>query len=439
MKYLSVFFSFFCIIFYYGAVHAETARYDGIIHVHTPFSHGKYTLEQISQKAQHEGIRIIIPADSLINRWEYYPFTEYGILKKTVELTSVLSIGAQAYLDAIQYCRTQFPEMVIIPGVEITPHYYWKGSFWEKTLTLHQSNKHVMVIGITDAQVYAHMPVLSNPYGKTWQWISVFPFSPVLPVKKYLYDASHEALYKEKPYQELIDYAAQKGGLVFWAHPDSEDYTKSRAVGELHVQSDPYAESIVKTKDHNGFAFFSQGGKTGSIGGYWDKALALYCEGNRKNPAWAIGELDTVESLSDKHPFNVKNIFFIEAVSEQQVLQALRNGSFYSTVRAHTHELILEEYYVTDGINRAYSGETLRAQEGLKLYLSISTDDKKKRGILTYVISGGKEIMKKKLIVPCKVLLPISLMPAKKTYVRVDIIEDESSRIVSNPIFIEPK
>lgn len=408
-------------IFAHVSLSADTKQYEAVIHIQTGYSHGKYSLEQIVNKAQDNGIDIIIPTDSALKRWEYgiYPFRK--IIKKTVELPSVLETGAQDYLDEIAYCNNKYPDMLIIPGVEAAPHYWWQGSIWKKNLTLRQSNKHLLVIGLYDASAYEKMPLISNPH----IWF-------------YPYDPYHEDRYGEKPYQMLIDYVNSKGGVSFWAHPDSKDFIRPVKKGLVTIQSDSYGESLLTTKEYTGFAFFRQGdAETGGIGGYWDKALALYNEGFKTQPVWAIGEED-YNGPNDRLG-RVRTIFTLNFFSREAVMNALKSGSFYSVLRAQTHQLILKEYYAVDGTEKAYSGEKISDSSDPQLYIKVTSSDNKKHGALMYVVCNRQKIMRKKIIIPFELSLPLKeWIQNKNSYVRVEIVEHESSRLITNPIFFSP-
>ena len=59
---------------------------------------------------------------------------EYGLppfrnlIRKKVELNSINSGGADKFIQAIQEVRQKYPDMIIVPGSETAPFYYWTGS-----------------------------------------------------------------------------------------------------------------------------------------------------------------------------------------------------------------------------------------------------------------------------------------------------------------------
>jgi hypothetical protein len=56
------------------------------------------------------------------------------------------------------------------------------------------------------------------------------------------------------PFQDLIDYVNERGGLSFWAHPES-NYSKSgRKLGPIKLMTIPYADSLSEAKDYTGFS-----------------------------------------------------------------------------------------------------------------------------------------------------------------------------------------
>lgn len=419
-------------------VNAGMQRYDSIIHVHTSYSSGKLSLEELIQKANNKGISIVIPTDTLINKWEYGIFPFRRLFKRTFELPSISYFGIQAYLDEINYCREKFSNMVIIPGVEVTPYYYWKGTPLNNSLMLCGANKDMLIIGLEDKHDYETVPVIGNQKAKTWRWESIIPLFIPVPLKSYAFGQYDGDIYKEKPYQAVIDDVNKKNGLVFWAHPDAKEYVTPKQIGNLAVQSDTYGRAIVDTYGHNGFAFFRQGGLSGRIGGYWDKALMMYCAGLRPAPVWAIAELDQKIHTYNFDIDKVKTVFFLEKLSVNTVMVSLKKGNFYCVLKPDTHELFLEEYYVVNNENKAFSGEILKNSEKPRFFVRVSSSDNKKHGVMLYIICNGKEIIKKEQMVPFEFTFSLQdVLTNSKNYIRIDIIEHESSRIITNPIFID--
>ena len=73
-----------------------------------------------------------------------------------------MDLGAAKYLRAIRKARQKYPEMIIIPGSEANPFYYWTGSYFKKTLTAHDYERRILTIGMEEPKDYENLPVLHN-------------------------------------------------------------------------------------------------------------------------------------------------------------------------------------------------------------------------------------------------------------------------------------
>ena len=58
--------------------------------------------------------------------------------------------------------------MIIIPGIESAPYYYWQGSIFNDDLVIKDWHKHMLVIGLSNPADLEYLPVMGNPKG-LWQ------------------------------------------------------------------------------------------------------------------------------------------------------------------------------------------------------------------------------------------------------------------------------
>ncbi|MEW6041027.1 MAG: PHP domain-containing protein, partial [Elusimicrobiota bacterium] len=291
-----------------------------IIHVHSTFSeNGKRSIEEIVVKARDRGIKVLILSDHDLMKWEYGIFPLRKIIKKKVEKNSVLLIGADKFLKEIERVQKKYPDILIIPGIESSPFYWWSGSPFKGDLTLNGWNKHLLIAGLYKKQDYENLPLVGNTTAsridviKFWPLLLVFTgiltgikkrgglFLIVLGFSFLVYNYPFSTFefnqYNgdrvELPYQRVIDYVNEKGGVTFWAHPEAPNYEIPVKVGKISVRTNRYPESILKTFNYTGFAYFWEGNEiVGSPGGYWDRTLTDYCRNTRDKPVWAISELD---------------------------------------------------------------------------------------------------------------------------------------------------
>ncbi|MSS70943.1 MAG: hypothetical protein EXS64_05580 [Candidatus Latescibacteria bacterium] len=136
------------------AVAADTAyqRIPAAIHLHSTFSTGIYSVEDLIEIAHAAGVRVAIVTDHDTMRFDYglplMPWLTGRIGGRLVERPSILKLGADTYLSRLAEVGESYPDMVILPGVEAIPFFYWEGSPWGGDLTLRRGNEHILVIGL---------------------------------------------------------------------------------------------------------------------------------------------------------------------------------------------------------------------------------------------------------------------------------------------------
>jgi len=165
------------------------------------------------------------------------------------------------------------------------------------------------------------------------------------------------------PVQTFIDYVNDRGGMVFWAHPEVE--TKLSLKG-IEAYTPAYYNDLLKTRDYTGFAIFWKGMQhIGWPGGIWDQVLMEYCAGKRERPVWALGELDYDKDWGPNAIAETLTVLLLKKggrpYSHAEVLDALRGGKMYAARNFQATELRLEDFRVStaDGARSAYSGDTL--------------------------------------------------------------------------------
>jgi hypothetical protein len=356
--------------------------YPGIIHVHSRVSKGAYPLRSLVSLAQDKGIKILVLSDSFLRRWEYGLPIFSNILKVSIEEESVVKYGIKRYLGDFKRIKDEFPDTVILAGVEVAPFYWWSGNPFRKTLTLNDWDRHLLVTGLKQPQDYAHLPVVCNRYllprlkdipfllipvaliisgifilkkrrdkkflGLTLNiagilfLLNLFPFS----ASRYNPYQGHKGFL---PYQDLIDYVHKKGGLIFWAHPEVTQETCLFRLLNICFSTPRYPESLILTSGYTGFGVNMSPGTNHNLilaGGEWDNVLRSYCEGKRSKPVWAIGEADY---HGPGQIDSVRNIFLLSDLKPESVYEALRNGRLYVCYYAKDNiDISLSDFYIQD-------------------------------------------------------------------------------------------
>ncbi len=111
----------------------EYIQVPGLIDIRTDFSDGAHTLEYLIKLAKKRGIDVLFINDHDRKVLEYgiHPFQ--NILRKRVEEPSINKGGPENYLNIIDAASKKYPDVILIPGAESAPFYYWKGSYFKKT------------------------------------------------------------------------------------------------------------------------------------------------------------------------------------------------------------------------------------------------------------------------------------------------------------------
>ncbi|MFH1367776.1 MAG: hypothetical protein ABII64_01490 [Elusimicrobiota bacterium] len=434
-----------------------------IVHIQSSFS-GKSTesFSDILKQSRALGIDAVVFNEKDMMRWEYGLWPFRNIMKRTVQDNSVLLLGPARYLGAMKNASRDFPDMVVIPGVESAPFYCWKGNPLAGNLQLLGWHKHMLVIGMEKPEDYENLPLVSNPKAGAFNLLMFWPLAVIaggmilrkrrtlaallvftgtlLLINNYPFRyfefSQYSHGYGEKPYQKLIDYVDKKGGLTFWAHPEAVNWETPRRFGSITVSTQRYPQSILDTVGCTGFAIFSQGWReAGKPGGYWDQALAEYCGGFREKPVWAIGEIDYD---ANSYPLNqIQNILWVKEKTKEAVLQSLKNGNYYVTWRNMKWGFKLSGFSLSSGRNKAVCGEEIKYAGPVRARMVITATDSQKHKTTVRIIRNGKV---DKLIIaqtPVEIVYEDSeKLPDQMNFYRF-MIEGGYPILATNPVFVK--
>lgn len=460
-------------------------QFKAAIQISSVISEGEYSLEEIVRIAKEKGFSVVIPTDRDVMRWEYGLFPLRNVIKKRIEHNSVFRYGIGSYLKDIKSLQNEFPQTVILPGVESAPFYYWSGSL-KDGLTLHNWHKHILAIGLNDYSVYRKLPVIGNRGGlekgfnvlKLWPlvflvislWLVLntvkssqrgrgryYPIAIVVEVIVFLLSSffllnnfpfrdvffdQYQGDLKSIPYQNFIDYVDANQGLTFWAHPEAENKGKR---GRVSFITPSYPYDLVNTQRYTGFCVFYEGYRlVGKIGGIWDKLLSDYCEGKRKKPVWAIGCLgfergDLSSALDDLY-----TVILSKENSFKAILNALSKGGVYVIRGSNSQYFSLREFYIFDKKNkdrRGFVGEKIKVKIPI-IYLKGGWEKifKEKATLEIRLIKKGELIYSQKnedkldLLYEDKTFTKLNR--GENTYYRVEIVS-RGLHFLTNPIFVE--
>jgi len=341
----------------------EVMQLSGVIHVHSTFSSGKYSIGELVSRAENKGLEVLILTDHDQVVMEYGLFPFRNLIKRREERPSILLTGPENYLAEIERLNKQQQSVLIIPAVESSPFYFWSGNPFGKGLTAHDYHKELLIIGMHSPDDYFGLPLLhgrsSTRYAKDLLarfliFLAAFLLSIYLmyqkgkigfggaliavlslammvnhhPFKSSRFDAYHGDQ-GAAPYQDVIDYARSKGGMVFWAHPESNYSKNGVEMGPVKMMTDHYPDALIQSENYTGFsAMYGDTITATKAGMHWDRVLSEYCSGIRAHRVWGIAGTDYHAEENGVDLDTYQTVFLVENRESKDVLKALERGQF---------------------------------------------------------------------------------------------------------------
>jgi hypothetical protein len=458
---------------------AQTDRYiqvPGLIDLRTDFSDGSHSLEFIIQLARERGFYALFFTDHDRKVLEYGIRPFQHILKKRVERPSINATGPGGYLNTIQTASEKYPEMILIPGAESAPFYYWKGSYLRNNLTVCDWEKHLIIIGLDKTEDFRKLPILHNGFStrylssrmtagffflfiplaagiflitkkRTLRWTGIVLSSLSLlllinnhPFRSSPYDQYHgyEGIL---PYQLVIDYVNSRSGMAFWNHPETK--SGKGKINFVFKDTPPHPQVLTQSKNYSGFAaLYGDSITVTEPGNLWDKVLMEYCSGQRTSPAWGISSADFhQEGAAGEKLGNFPTVFLVKSKTKKAILDAMRKGRMYACRGdAALPRLVLRDFSITDPENsrRGVLGEEVQLKDNAEINIHITTSSPEKGNLVTVRLIKEGELLK-----TFSGETPLSFthldehsQSNKKTYYRLDVKDKRNRIIVSNPIFV---
>src|SRR5437867_1676337 len=394
-------------------------RLAALLHVHSDLSTGEFPLEGRTDMAGRQGLGAVLLSENYLNRVEYSLPPFRALTRVTYESRSVHG-RLDGYLARVAQARAARPRVLVLPGVEVMPHYFWTGSPFSLAMTLHGTQKNLLVWGL-DRRALAALPVIGNaregvrglqtaldllpavlvvpgvlllarPRARRQQlgtavvvvrrraWVpgvilcalGVTAVVRAWPLTQPVHPAWADA--GSAPYQDLIDYVDRAGGVSVWSLPEAQDFGE-QAVGPVRVSwaTESYPDDLMKTFGYTAFgAIYEDTTRVERPGELWDRLLGEYAAGQRTRVPWVVAESAFHEHSAGKRVGPVQTVFLVREHSEAGLLQAFRAGRMYALQRGRDTGLALTEFAAAAAGATAISGETLRAAAGAPLEVSVA-------------------------------------------------------------------
>ena len=458
-------------------------RLPAVLHLHSDLSTGDFALEQLTGMAEKQGIGALLLTENYLLRVEYGLPPFRALTRAVREERSVLDLGIDRYLTRVSQARAVNPRVLIVPGVEVLPHYYWTGSPLALDMEVHETQKNILVFGLDNAALRA-LPVTGNRIGG-FGWSSVLDALPgiLLVPGVYLVTLKRRTLkklgrvvvvvkqrrwlagsllcavavialvrgwpfavdpyppYRDlglEPHQDLIDYVDRLGGATVWSFPEARD-AGEQWVGPVKVSwfTPPYPDDLMRTARYTAFgAVYEDTTRLDRPGGSWDRLLGQFAAGDRSRPAWAVGESGFHGFTAGKTLGKVRSVFLVEERTERGVLDALKRGRLYAVEQEGGVELVLAEFSVRIGPSAAgISGDVLRAPEAAQVEVTVAVESTgpPTRDVRVTLVRNGAVVRAWTGPPPFRTVHR-DIFDGSPTFYRLDV--RGPGRLLSNPIFV---
>ena len=363
--------------------------------------------------------------------------------------------------------------MIIIPGAESAAFYYWTGNPFRLSLTAHNWEKHLLLIGLEKPEDYKNLPILHNGFSTRYMIVaapSFFLFLLLLFMSFFLIRTSKRFLKKTgvvllllgiiilgnshpfrsspfdpyhgdkgmAPYQFLIDYVHSKGGMTFWNSPETKSGITSK--GPIYVDTPSHPEVLLESLSYNGFSsVYGENTKAVDPGKEWDSVLIEFCEGKRSAPVFGISTADYhEEGMAGERLGNFPTTFLVEKFDKKSILSALRSGRMYAYGGDFEKREVLDRFEVKDKAsgNSGIQGDRMFAKGPVTVHIAVKTVDNSSHTIRLELIRKGILIKVFEGKTPFQTDFEDNYYnPGEKTYYRLKM--KGAGLLVSNPIFIK--
>jgi len=445
---------------------------DGVADIKSNFSEGCSSITDIVSQAERQKIDVVLFGDFARNSIEFGVKPFERIFKDIHQGPSVLDRGVGGYISEIKDNNRKFAHTLLIPGVETIPFYFWTGSNYDKNLTAHNWDKHLLVFGMPSAQGYEQLPLPNSNFSKEYtqellknfiivSFIFMLTVGAVykgylriitvplmflfalLAVNNHPFQSSPYDPYNGdqgmKPYQNLIDFATSKGALVFWNHMEAPNEIKQK--GRVSYKTDPYPKDLLLTSNYGGFQSVANFPVMQiEPGREWDNVLGEYIQGKRKKPVWGYGANNYLCEDGGTELGEIRTIFLVRQKSRTDVLDAMASGRMYAVRQTGDERISLDDFTISDALSgrQASMGEELVSNDFPELKIKVRMTNGTEKSVRLSVIRNGLEVKQETIALPYELTWRDVNFDKNDgpVFYRLKVEADPKNYLVSNPIFI---
>ncbi|MBI2016115.1 MAG: hypothetical protein HYS77_11350, partial [Candidatus Rokubacteria bacterium] len=468
-----------------GTAGAGEQRLPAALHVHSDLSTGELSLDQLAAAAERQGLGAVLLTENFLLRVEYGLPPFRALTRVVREEPSVLEGGVGRYLERVRAAQARNPRVLLVPGVEVVPHYHWTGSPVGLDMTVHNTQKNLLVFGVTDPARLAALPAVHNRRGGGYTWpalvdalpgLLIVPGALLLATKRrhlarvgravvvvrrrrwlaggllvalgavalaraWPFTADPYPPYADLglgPHQDLIDHVDRLGGATIWSLPEARDEGE-QWVGPVRVawRTPPYPDALERTSRYTAFGgIYEDTTRFERPGEGWDRVLTQYVARERSRPAWAVGESGFHGFAAGRSVGPIQTVFLVGERSERAVLDALKQGRMYALQRVPKSGLVLTDFALTDGRATAESGAALAAPPGapLEVRLGVETGDGAPLEVRVTLVKNGAVVGAWAGPTPFRAVHR-EAFDGTPAYWRAEVRGPVPHRVLTNPVF----
>jgi hypothetical protein len=461
-----------------------------LLHAHTTFSTGDLPLERLVEEARARGVQAILLTENYLLRVEYGLWPFRAATRVVREEPSVLSGGVEGYLALVAEARRRFPEMVIVPGVEVIPRYRWTGSLLTGTLTNHDLQKNLLVFGLSDPEALRRLPSTGNPHLARRTPLALLEALPgllVLPglwllarprrlrrrvgpvivtvrqrrwlggtllvlvgalalARAFPFAEDPWSPYRPEPdlgaHQALIDHVEARGGVTVWSFPEARDASDLSVLGlTVRVRTEPHGDDLARTFRYTAFGgLYEDTTRIATPGGLWDYLLGKYLAGERTRPPWIVAESGFHGFMGGKRLGGIQTVFLVAERNEAGILGSFKAGRMYALSRTPALGLGLAAFAVRQGAVEAGMGETLPAVPGrpLEVRVRLEASDGGGHPLRAILVRNGQVAQLWSGQTPFEAVHR-EPAPAEPSSYRLMVRGAVPHQILTNPVFVRPR
>ena len=456
----------------------EFLQLRGAMHVHSDFSSGEESIETIARRAVEHGVDVLGMADDDILEVSYgLPFLRHVFAYTQTERALLTDGTLEAYIEEIRRVDAEHESLILIDGVESAPFYYWDIDIGGRQWQFRNWNKHLVAIGLGTAEEYAQLPVLGSDAVWVEHWSGLLSLWPLVglvyafvlgrgrwarvgvgalsllclidvfagrPLHLPAMDAYSGDL-GSAPYQHYIDHVEERGGMVFWAHPEARSTIAPRALlgGLVNVSSatPPHPQDLLTTTGYTGFAaLYADRISVTDPGREWDTLLSQYLSDQRPRPIWGTGDIDYHADEPGERIHDILTVFLVRNRTRTAVLEAMRTGRMYA-VRGGDEALQLRRFAAISEAGTATMGQRLLTTGVVRIAVEIARFDGAEDRVHVRLIRGNSR-GKTQVVAQIEGTTPLEfehvdtqIDAGERVYYRL-MAASRGSRLTANPVFV---